>query len=210
MTEVARAAQPLPSAQTFRQGIAAERSKTFGHDEAHPAFAAYKSELLKQYGVQRVQDLPVNFRGLALRRDDEMGYAIYDRQFAALEAVVDRQDLVRMAPGGLLPLLALQPVSMALAGTDTLHHRHFARAAEAHRRIIQTLASEDLIRNARYGDTGYVAPAALWARVPAFDYRVPGVGWALGAAAPALGGLLLWLLLTIALAAWAARRVKAV
>ena len=210
MTEVARSSVALPSAQEFRERISAERAKTFGHDENHPAFAAYKAELLAQYQVQRVEDLPLNFRGLALRRDDEMGYAIYDRLFGELEAAITQQDELRQAPGALLPLLAMQPLSMALAGTDTRHHRHFAQAAEAHRRVIQTLTSEDLIRNQRYGDTSYVSPAALWAKVPAFDYPPPSAGWALQGAWGALGLLLGWVLLSTALAAVAVRRLRAV
>ena len=210
MTEVARSAVPLPSAQDFRERISAERTKTFGHDENHPAFAAYKSELLKQYGVQKVEDLPLNFRGLALRRDDEAGYAIHDRLFGELEWSIDRQDLLRAAPGAVLPLLAMQPWSMALAGTDTRAHRHFAQAAEQHRRVIQTITSEDLIRNARYGDTRYVSPAALWAKVPPFEYAPPSAAWALAGTGPALGGLLLWLLLTGVFAAWSSRRLRAV
>ena len=210
MTEVARSSVALPSAQEFRERISAERAKTFGHDENHPAFAAYKAELLAQYQVQRVEDLPLNFRGLALRRDDEMGYTIYDRLFGELEAAITQQDKLRQAPGALLPLLAMQPLSMALAGTDTRHHRHFAQAAEAHRRVIQSLTSEDLIRNQRYGDTSYVSPAALWAKVPAFDYPPPSAAWALQGAWGALGLLLGWVLLSTALAALALRRLRAV
>jgi len=210
MTEVARSSVALPSAQEFRERISAERAKTFGHDETHPAFAAYKAELLAQYKVQRVEDLPLNFRGLALRRDDEMGYSIYDRLFGELDAAITQQDVLRQAPGALLPLLAMQPLSMALAGTDTRHHRHFAQAAEAHRRVIQTMTSEDLIRNQRYGDTAYVSPAALWAKVPPFDYPPPSAAWALRGVWGALGLLLGWVLLSTTLAAVAVRRLRAV
>ncbi|HLL10980.1 MAG TPA: DUF3526 domain-containing protein [Rubrivivax sp.] len=208
MTEVARSALPLPTAQEFRQAVATERSKTFGHDETHPAFAAYRDELLKQYGVQRVEDLPLNFRGLALRKDDELGYVIYDRMFGDLNARIARQDALRQAPGFVLPLLAAQPLSMALAGTDAAHHRHFAEAAEAHRRVIQTMTSEDLIRNQRFGDTSYVAGEDLWARVPPFDYRPPSATWAIATAWPSWLLLAGWLGLTSVLGALAARRLQ--
>jgi ABC-2 type transport system permease protein len=208
MTEAARRIVPLPSAQEFRERIADERRRTFGHDERHPAFVAYRDELLKRYGVQRVEDLPVNFRGLALRRDDEMGYAIYDRLYGELQAALRTQDRLRQAPGALLPVLALQPLSMALAGTDAAHHHHFADAAEQHRRVIQALVSEDIIRNQRHGDTGYVAEASLWSRVPPFDYRPPAAGWALQQALEALALLSGWAVLMAALLLLGARRLR--
>ena len=112
----------------FRDGIAQDKAKTFGHDESHPAFVAFRDETLKKYGVSRIEDLPVNFRGLALRKDDENGYAIFDRHFGALQTAFDRQDALRAAPGFLFPLLALRPISMAFAGVDSRSQFDFATA----------------------------------------------------------------------------------
>jgi len=67
---------------------------------------------------------------------------------------------------------------MAMAGTDNRHHHHFVRAAEEHRRLIQTAASQDLIDHAKNGDNDYVASESLWSRIPSFEYRRPGAGWA--------------------------------
>lgn len=207
-TDLARDAQPLPSAQDFRRAIAEDRRKTFGHDPRHPAFIAFRDEVLRQYGVARVEDLPVNFRGLALRRDDENGYAIYERHFAALQAGFERQDRLRAAAGPMLPLLAIQPVSMALAGTDSRHQYHFAAAAEAHRRTIQDLTSDDLIRNGRYGDPTYQADPALWAKVPPFAYQPPPAGWALASQWRNFTSLGLWFGLCGLLAMLAVRRLR--
>ena len=115
-TDAARAFAPTPTWQEFRAGVAQDKAKTFGHDESHPAFVAFRDETLKKYGVSRIEDLPVSFRGLALRKDDESGYAIFDRHFGALQSAFDRQDALRAAPGFLFPLLALRPISMAFAG----------------------------------------------------------------------------------------------
>jgi len=209
-TEVSHAAVPLPSAQQFKRQIADGRAKGFGHDETHPGYLAFRDEVLKQYGVQRVEDLPVNMRGLALKRDDEIGYALYDDLFGKLNHQFDEQDRFRAWPGIAFPLLALQPVSMALAGTDRHHHAHFADAAEAHRRVIQTATSEDLIRNQKYGDTSYRANQDLWKSVPAFDYHPPSAAWALRQAALPLALTLLWATFCGGAAALAARRLRVV
>jgi len=205
-TDIARGLAPTPTAQEFRAGVAKDKAQSFGHDETHPAFAAFRDEVLKKYGVKDVKDLPVSFRGLALRRDDENGYAIFDRRFGALQAAYDRQDALRASAGFLFPLLALQPFSMAFAGSDSRAQFDFATAAEAHRRDIQNEVSDNIIHFQR--DDSYVAGPELWKRIAAFSYRAPTVGFALAGSGEALAGLLGWLALTVAFALFAIRRLR--
>jgi ABC-2 type transport system permease protein len=192
VTDIVRNAHPLPSALAFREAIAEDKKQQFGHDEKHPGYIAFRDRILKQYNVSKVEDLPVSFRGLSLREDDEAGYRIFDRHFGKLQSDVETQDVLRAASGIVFPLLALQPISMAMAGTDNRHHHHFVRAAEQHRRLIQTAASQDLIDHARNGDTSYVAPESTWERIPSFVYRQPGVEWAWQNQWFNLGSLALW------------------
>jgi ABC-2 type transport system permease protein len=200
VTDVVRNADPLPTALAFREAIAEDRKKLFGHDENHPGFIAFRERILRQYGVNRIEDLPVSFRGLTLREDDEAGYRIFDRHFGRLQAQVERQDARRSMPGFVFPMLALQPVSMAMAGTDNRHHHHFVRAAEEHRRLIQTAASRELIDHARNGDNNYVAPESTWSGIPSFDYQQPGALWAWRGHWLNLGSLALWCAACCALA----------
>ncbi len=207
-SDLVRASDPLPSAQALRSAINDAKRQQFGHDEKHPAYIALREATLRQYGVTRIEDLPVSFRGLALRADDEAGYGIFDQHFGRLQAQIEAQDQRRALGGFVFPLLALQPLSMAMAGTDNAHHHHFVRAAEAHRRRIQTLLSEDIIRNAPPAGGQYQAPAALWQQVPAFAYpRPPLAEAARGLGAPA-AALALWLVLTAAAAGVAAARLR--
>ncbi|MBI1981389.1 MAG: DUF3526 domain-containing protein [Methylocystis sp.] len=207
-TDAARALAPTPTWQEFRAGVAQDKSKTFGHDESHPGFIAFRDETLKKYGVTRIKDLPVNFRGLALRKDDESGYAIFDRHFGALQSVFERQDALRAAPGFLFPLLALRPISMAFAGVDSRSQFDFATSAEAHRRDIQNEVSDNIIHFAH--DNGYVAGPELWRKIAAFAYRAPGAGFALDHSALPIVALLGWLALAAAFALFAARRLRPV
>ncbi len=204
--DMARALAPTPTAQAFRAAIAKDKAKTFGHDETHPAFVAFREETLKKYGVSRVEDLPVSFRGLTLRRDDEAGYEIYDRHFGALQASFEKQDALRAAAGFIFPLLALQPFSMALSGTDSRAQFDFATAAEAHRRLIQNEVSDNIIHFQR--DETYVAGPELWKRIAAFSHRAPRFGFALAGAREAMAGLLGWLALTLLFAFVAVRRLR--
>jgi len=178
MTDIVRSHDPLPTALAFRNTIADDKKQLFGHDESHPGFVAFRDRILKQYQVERVEDLPVSFRGLSLREDDEAGYRIFDRHFGRLQAQLEAQDSRRAVAGYVFPMLALQPLSMALAGTDNRHHHHFVNAAEKHRRLIQNAASQDLIDHAKNGDSSYAAPATTWESIPSFEYQQPGALWA--------------------------------
>ncbi|MBX6312387.1 MAG: DUF3526 domain-containing protein [Isosphaeraceae bacterium] len=152
LADLVRRADPLPTGQQFRVAVAEAKKAQFGHDESHPGFIAFRDHVLKQYGVARVEDLPVSFRGFSLREDDEAGNRIFDEHFGRLSGRIDRQDRWWAAGGVVFPLLALQPLSMGMAGTDHRHHDAFVRAAEQHRLLIQTAASQDLIDPARNGD----------------------------------------------------------
>lgn len=204
--DLARALAPTPTAQQFRAAIAKDKAASFGHDETHPAFKAFRDEVLKQYGVSRVEDLPVSFRGLSLRKDDENGYAVYDRHFGALQASFEKQDGLAQAPGFLFPLLAMRPFSMAFAGSDSRAQFDFATAAEAHRRVIQNEVSENIIHFQR--DERYVAGPELWKRIAAFAYAAPPAAFALAGSREAVAGLIGWLVLTILFARAAARRLR--
>ena len=206
--DAARAFAPTPTLQEFRAAIAKDKAKTFGHDESHPGFIAFRDETLRKYGVTRLEDLPVNFRGLTLRHDDEAGYAIFDRHFGALQSAFDRQDAVRAAPGALFPLLAMRPLSMAFAGVDSRSQFDFAVAAEAHRRDIQNEVSDNITHFAR--DNAYVSGPELWRKIAAFSYRAPGARSALEHSALPIAGLLAWFALTGGFALFAARRLRPV
>lgn len=208
VTDMVRYTDPLPTALAFREAINADKKQLFGHDVNHPGFIAFRERILRQYKVKRTDDLPVSFRGLSLREDDEAGYRIFDRHFGRLQSQVERQDARRSLPGFLFPMLALQPVSMAMAGTDNRHQHDFVRAAEQHRRLIQTATSQDLIDHAGNGDNNYVAPESTWERIPAFDYQRPSAGWAWRGQWPNLAALTVWCAACCLMAWCAVRRLR--
>lgn len=208
MSDWVRDRLPLPTMQAFQETVAAERRRDFGHDESHPAFAAFRDEVLRQYGVSRIEELPVNFRGLALRKSDETGYAIFDRHFGELQQRYARQERWYSAPGFIFPLLAMQPLSMALAGSDRSGHHHFTAAAEQHRRTIQMAMSEDLIHNSRFGDNAYMASPILWQSTANFSYQPPAATTALLSQGTNLAALLFWAAACSLLAVVAVRRLN--
>ena len=210
LTDFARHLSPNPTAVEFQNRLASERKATFGHDEKHPAFIAFRDRILKQHNVLKVADLPADFRGFALREDDENGYRIFDNNYGELWGTYLHQERIRSALGWAFPLLAMQPLSLGLAGTDTAHHIEFARAAEAYRRQIQTMVSDELMTNVKPGDKQYVANRKLWERLPSFTETQPALSWELAQQWPNGLFLLFWCGGTLLFAGWMTRRLRPV
>lgn len=136
------------------------------------------------FGVASAWDpsVPLNQWGRALQLDDHSGYGVLDDHFGRLWDTFERQQALQETVSFAAPVVALRSFSMATAGTDFSHHRDFSEKAEVQRRVLQETVSEDLIRNADpLGDRhfSYKSGPELWRHVPRFEYRAPGVGFAL-------------------------------
>jgi ABC-2 type transport system permease protein len=131
------------------------------------------------------------------------GTRLFDKHMTALRDAYDRQNSrYRLGAFG-VPLIGLQSLSMAMAGTDHAHVRHFADAAERYRRQVMRILNDDIALNdfpenrrltgQRPGEREYWAGRALWATVPPFIYDPPTAGGALREQWPAIAALAVWL-----------------
>jgi ABC-2 type transport system permease protein len=202
LSELSRAWFPSPTRLQFNQALAAELK------------AVSDRTWQKNFGTTERwgRDVPLSKWGIALRLDDQASYPVYDRHYGRLWDTWEQQQKVQEWSGLLMPLLAIRSFSMGMAGTDFAHHRSFTTAAELHRRQIQDLMSEDLVAHADpMGDRhfAYQAAPGLWASVPPFDYHPPRAAWALRHQARSLAVLCAGLLLSIAFAAVATVRQRA-
>lgn len=142
-----------------------------GHDARNKRLADFQRDTLAKHGKSRVEDLPFNFQGLVMLESERLAGEVFDFHFGKLWDRIQAQDRAVAWAGLAAPMLALRSASMAFAGTDFAHHRHFARAAEDHRREFVRVLNEDLMNNARPGDHRYTAGRALWEQLPAFELR---------------------------------------
>ena len=185
-----------------------ERELAVGVEEiSRPDRAALTERLLAQYGVARVEDLPINESGVYLQESEEFGNRIFDRNYGALWDTFERQGIVHETLAVAAPLLAVRTLSMGLAGTDVEQHRHFATAAEAYRREMMRRMNGDLAENSRSGEV-YLAGPDLWAEVPSLQYDAPSLGWVLGNRILSLVVLGMWLAGTVLAAAVRVRRAE--
>jgi ABC-2 type transport system permease protein len=202
LSELSRALSPSPTRLEFDRALTADLKAT--SDRVwRAAFGT-----TERWG----KDVPLSKWGIALRLDDQSSYPVYDRHFGRLWDTWEDQQRLQEWSGVLLPVLAMRAYSMGAAGTDFAHHRNFATAAESHRRLIQNLMSEDLVRHA--DTTGerhfsYQASPDLWAKVPPFAYRAPPARWAVQHQLRSFLVLIAALVLSVAFAAVAAKRQRA-
>ena len=102
-----------------------------GHNASDPAFEKLRAQLLEQYNVEDVEDLPVNFRGVVASTSEANLTEILN-EFAdeRMEQEIAQSNLVRwMSP--LSPALAMKSFSVQLASTDLNQHHRFLNDAEA-------------------------------------------------------------------------------
>lgn len=168
------------------------------HNPDDPAFKAFRERLLNRYGVARIEDLPVNYKGLVGMEGERASSALYGRYAAAMLDRQARQNAIVDSFGWLSPTLALRRLSMAASGTDQASYRSFLEQGERYRyQLVQGLNQLQVDELTYVDDT---TPGkenrvdhAHWQAFPAFQY-VPGTrAGTLQKLAPASLILLAWL-----------------
>lgn len=188
------------------------------HNPDDPYFNAFKARTLKQYGVDKVEDLPVNYRGLLALEGEKLTSKLFDdyadRQFAAHKSQSNQTDLV----GLISPVIALRRLSMSASGSDLEGHRRFLTQAEAYRfAIVQQLNAlqanaitydDDSNRNKNPEAAQRVRiDPENWREVPDFRYQAASTNEKLTAAMPGFVVLLGWFVVLLFCLRVAARRL---
>lgn len=111
--------------------IAQLRQLGDGHNAADPAFAKLKASLLEQHGVDTVEDLPVNFRGVVARESEAELTKVLNKFAEESMSQELSQTLLSRNFGWLSPMVAIRSLSMISAGTSIETHHRFMRETEA-------------------------------------------------------------------------------
>ncbi|MFN3303641.1 MAG: DUF3526 domain-containing protein [Roseateles sp.] len=211
--ELATAAQPLPT--RFETDIAVARDLAAlgdSHNPDDPYFSAFRRQVLAQYGVARVEDLPVNYKGLVGMEGERLTSELFARYardgFARQQAQLQHLALF----SALSPVIALRRLSMGAAGTDLPNYQRFLEQAERHRytlvQSLNRLQAEQLSwatdRNSRESRIG----KEHWQGLAAFQFQPEPAAATLQRIAPMAGVLAAWLLALAAALAWATRRLQ--
>lgn len=172
------------------------------HNPDDPYFAAFKQKVLRQYGVTRVEDLPVNYKGLLGVEGEKLTSNLFDDYADRSFAIQQAQSLLSDGFGIASPAISLRQLSMAAAGTDLAGHRRFLEQAEAYRYdMVQRLNrlqadavsfADDTAEDAG-ADRRKRISAAHWHEIPQFRFQPADASDLVKASLPGLGLLLAWL-----------------
>jgi ABC-2 type transport system permease protein len=160
-------------------------------------------------GAETLMDASL-LEGIELQAEAAFENEVIDHHFGRLGDAIERQDRLVQWASVVSPLLAVRSLSMAFAGTDTAHHRHFADAAEAHRRSLVDMLNRDFAERAGAAGWDYKASRELWEKAPPLAYTPPSAAWVIRRQAVSLGALAGWLVLGAAAAYRAASRMRVV
>jgi ABC-2 type transport system permease protein len=201
--DIASAAYPLANRLQTDIAIARDlRGMGDSHNPDDPYFARFKQSVLARYGVTRIEDLPVNYKGLLALEGEKMTSSLFDRYAGESFAAQANQNALVSAIGVLSPAIALRDLSMAAAGTDFTGHRRFLEQAEAYRydlvqRLNRLQAEAVSYANDTASDAGADRRKRVsgdhWQAMPEFKFRQPDGATLAGAALPGLAVVLMWL-----------------
>lgn len=185
---------PLPSQDAFQAAMRTSREAgPDGHNPQDEAIARRRQELLNEYGVRTVQELPIDFGGIAMQMDEDFGNEVWDRHYGELRAQFESQGAVMTRVALLNPFQAIDHISMALTGTDLAHDVEFQEQAEAYRRgLVARLNYEHAYGAPRVRGRHWTSPAEFFEELVAFEYAPPGWRAALSQRLPELIALVLW------------------
>jgi ABC-2 type transport system permease protein len=173
----ADAIYPYPTRQEFAAGIQEDKKKGLdGHNPWSKEAKELEQEVLAEYGVDSVQQLPFNFAGYRMQKGEEHEAEVYFKHYNLLKDQYRNQTRFYRLSAALSPFLPTRFLSMALARTDYHGHWDFTDAAERYRLQMMEALNMDLAENTQFGDWAYQADRSLWENIPAFDYRPPTLG----------------------------------
>lgn len=213
-SEMVASALPLPTRIETEMAVGRDLAAMGdSHNPDDPYFSEFRNNVLAQYGVTRVEDLPVNYKGLLGMEGERLtsnlfnGYA--ERSFARQEAQLRRVDFFSLTS----PVLALRRISMIASGTDLHAYRRFLEQAERHRyELVQQLNRMQAEKLNFATDKGSLSGRIAnenWQNIAEFRFEPEPASVALRRTSPMAGVLLAWLAALAALILVSVRRLAA-
>lgn len=216
----ANATAPSPSQIETNLRIAeAVRTGGDSHNIQDEAFVDLRAQTLAEYGVETIEDLPFNYRGLVALRGEDADSEVLNRFAEERMALELEQKAASDSFSWFSPLIAMRAYSMALASTSLQDHHHFLRAAEDYRyNMVQTFnrlqmtemtLEEDLSRNENAQSNQRTrVDASHWSEMPVFTLTPLNESQRWQAATQSGLSLLIWTMAGFALLLASARRLR--
>jgi ABC-2 type transport system permease protein len=206
---IAESLRPTLSGPAFEAAVTEEvRKGPSGHDPMDARLERLKAATLKHYRVNKVEDLPVDFGGISLLHGEALSTSIYRRYFNALYGGYAAQARIARAFAAISPMMAMKPLSAALARSDQAAHRRLLEEADRYRFDLVQRLNRDIIRNRKTLDTPYMANVAAITQHARFTPRPEPLSTVVLRQLPDLAILATWALFATLLALAASRRLR--
>jgi ABC-2 type transport system permease protein len=164
---------PLPSRSEFQTAMNEDRSKGIdGHNPSDDRKKDLEAKVLKEYKVDSLSQLPINFDGLLMQADEDYGNKVWDKHFGNNRNVLQEQKQSFQWGGIINPFISLKNTSMGFMASDNVHHQEFLLQVENYRRVfIKMLNDEHAFGGSQTGNWGMNADNVFFRSVPDFDYK---------------------------------------
>ncbi len=193
-SNIAESKHPYPTRQEFAANVLKDKKQGLdGHNPWSKEAKLLETQVLQEYGVDSLHQLPFNFDGYRMQKGEEHEAEVYFKHYNYLKEQFTQQSKVYRGLAAISPYLPTRFLSMALAHTDYATHWDFADAAEAYRINAQKFLNDNFAENSSYGEWSYRADAETWKELPAFDYDPPKLESILDQNASNMGILGVWL-----------------
>jgi len=213
-SEMSKFMEPTPAFGKWMADMRAHQIRGFDGVSSNIRFAQYTKELFKEYGVDKIADLPMYYVAVRLQKLEEYDYPVFDQHYGIIRDSYAAQRSMQDRFGLLAPTLPLRSISMAIAGTDLIQHVKFMNDAETYRRNMVVkmndyLAKASVHLNASFSSSNYmIADEEVFAIVPPFEFEPPNLEVMIAEHRSNFMLLALWLAAAIGFAMVAANRIS--
>ncbi|PQJ77973.1 ABC transporter permease [Polaribacter porphyrae] len=202
----------LPTRNEFKTAMKEDRAKGLdGHNPSDERGKELEQSVLREYKVDSLHKLPINFDGIRMQADEEYGNIVWDKHFGNNKMVMQQQKKSFQFAGILNPFISLQNSSMGFAASDNLHHQEFLLQVENYRRVfIKMLNDKHTFGGSKTGDWSWKADNAFFKSVPDFEYKPTKINQAISNYLIDILVLIIWSILIIFLLLYASKKNKIV
>jgi len=175
LTTVSEVAYPAPSRSAFDIQVENAIARIGdSHNPDDPYFNDFRKSVLDRYGVERVEDLPVNWRGIVMQEGERIGTVVFDEHYGQLIDTYRRQDRFYDWLSLVSPYALVARLSTEVTGTDAESYYDFERQAEAYRfGMISELNELHAGKLDYHTDKQTRLGSSHWEAFAPFEYRRP-------------------------------------
>lgn len=203
---------PSLSKVQFEKKIKRDLSKEGDpHDPNDPNFKLFRQSILKKYGVDSIQALPVNYAGLVMAEGERITTKLFNKHFDALIDTYKKQNRIGVYLSFINPYLMIRNASMAVAGTDMAHYINFQRQAESYRyKQTQYLNDIHAYKVKSKNDKAQRVDNKLFAARKTFEYEPKDIVWALSKEKLLIISSVFWLILVLISVPFISKKISVV